>query len=100
CRALGCRNLSAGYGDLMSTPVAAHASKARTGGSFDGAGGAGSGVQRRELSLPGGQIGGFEQLWGSPGQAPAWPGQTQLQSRPALRFGNGNNGIMTYPPKL
>ena len=47
CRALGCRNLSAGYGDLMSTPVAAHASKARTGGNFDGAGGAGSGVRRR-----------------------------------------------------
>ena len=92
--ALGCRNLSAGYGDLMSTPVAGHASEARTGGSFDGAGGAGSGVRRREPLLAGGQVAGFEQAWCLLRRAPAQPGQAQQQSRSILRFGNGDNGVM------
>ena len=56
-----------------------------------------SGVNRH---LQGGKLSGFEQPRRFLRQAPPWPGQAQQQSRPILRFGNGDNGIMTYRSKL
>ena len=51
--------------------------------------------------LPAGVDGGdFELLGSLLWRAPAWPVQAQQQSKPVLRFGNDNNGIMTCRSKL
>jgi hypothetical protein len=96
----GGSELSAGYGDLKSTPVPASSQDLGTNGCLGrlwSRNGRATAAEKPPAGVHGGD---FELLGSLLWQAPAWPVQAQQRSRPALRFGNGNNGIMMCRPKL
>src|SRR5271157_2229108 len=55
----------------------------------------GTAAQQPEFTPSSGLAGDFKLSPGRLWRAPPWPGQAQLQSRPALQCGEGCDGIMT-----
>ena len=93
-------NLTAGYGDLKGAPVAASARHIGASGCF-GRPWSRNGRATTARKPPAGVHGGDLELLGSLlWRAPAWPVRAQRQSRPVLRLGNGDDGVMTCRSKL
>ena len=96
----GGSNLTAGYGDLKGAPVAASARHIGASGCF-GRPWSRNGRATTARKPPAGVHGGDLELLGSLlWRAPAWPVRAQRQSRPVLRLGNGDDGVMTCRSKL
>ena len=99
-RQYGGSNLTAGYGDLKGAPVAASARHIGASGCF-GRPWSRNGRATTARKPPAGVHGGDLELLGSLlWRAPAWPVRAQRQSRPVLRLGNGDDGVMTCRSKL
>jgi len=99
-RQYGGSNLTAGYGDLKGAPVAASARRIGASGCF-GRPWSRNGRATTARKPPAGVHGGDLELLGSLlWRAPAWPVRAQRQSRPVLRLGNGDDGVMTCRSKL
>ena len=94
------QQLISGYGDLKGTPVAGSAQHSGASGQFRSFGRRTSRATAAGKQPAGVHGGDFEPPQGLPRRAPAWPGQAQRQSRPVLRFGNGDDGVMTCRSRL
>ena len=99
-RQYGGSNLTAGYGDLKGAPVAASARHIGASGCFGrpwSRNGRATTARKPPASVHGGDL---ELLGSLLWRAPAWPVRAQRQSRPVLRLGNGDDGVMTCRSKL